>query len=779
MPKRIGWMLLTGALLLTFAAGCRKSKPRPQAPAARSHKAAVLRHAARFVGSAACAKCHRTEYNLWLGSHHQFAMQQATDATVRGNFNGATARDGEIKATFFKHGRNFIVRTTGRDRRVHEYRVEFTFGVYPLQQYLVPIPGGRLQALGVAWDCRPASVGGQRWFFLFPHAQPGSRLYWTGIDQTWNFMCSDCHSTNVHKNYDGSTHSYSTTYSEVDVGCEACHGPGSNHLIWASRAPGSKKFADSEVLTVRFQNGGRTPWTIDPATGNPYPKSRTRSSVEIKTCARCHSRRSQFRQHYAHGQPVGDDYRVSLLDEGVYFPDGQIEAEDYEYGSFLQSRMYQAGVRCSDCHNPHSLKLRASGNDVCLRCHSSRKYNSPSHHHHKVTSAGAQCVACHMPTRIYMMVDERHDHSIRVPRPDLSLKLGVPNACNECHRDKSARWAAATIVRWYGHTPSGYQCYAESLAAGREGAPGAAQEFANLAADREQPAIARATAISLLAAYRGPATTAAIEKAASDPDSLVRRAAATSISAIAATAAATILPRLLRDPVREVRIEAANSAELNSLADRPVVEGTALNRAVDEFIAAQELNADRPEAHVNLGMLYAAQHHPHRAIAELKLAIALQPTFAPAVVDITDLYRQLGRDDAGGKVLASALRKSPRNPELLHAMGLYLVRAKRSAEAMDYFADAARIVPDNARFGYVYAIALQDIGESDAAIRELQQVIKRHPYDRDSLAALVSFYAAQGNSTQALKYALRLHELAPADRALQKDIDRLRMTPPR
>ena len=169
---------------------------------------------------------------------------------------------------------------------------------------------------------------------------------------------------------------------------------------------------------------------------------------------------------------MGDDYRVALLDEDHYFPDGQIKEEDYEYGSFIQSRMFHAGVTCSDCHEPHSSRLRAEGNGVCAQCHSAQKYDSPAHHFHKVGSAGARCVECHMPTRTYMVVDARRDHSIRIPRPDLSVKLGTPNACTNCHTDKSAQWASDSVNKWYGHTPEGFQQFAETLNAGAAGGTG-------------------------------------------------------------------------------------------------------------------------------------------------------------------------------------------------------------------------------------------------------------------------------------------------------------------
>jgi hypothetical protein len=455
-----------------------------------------------FVGATACAECHQAEFKRWRGSHHQLAMQPATDATVLGDFNNTSFTNERVTSTFFKSRGNFMVRTEGPDGALHGYEIQFTFGIYPLQQYLIAVPGGRLRALGIAWDTRSRTQGGQRWFFLYPGQNIGASdaLHWTGIDQTWNYMCADCHSTNVRKNYNLQTRSYHTKYAQINVACESCHGPGSNHLLWAKKGAGWKEFIADRGLTIALDERKSAFWSIDPATGNPR-RSRPRvSEREIQMCARCHSRRGQIHEDYVHGQAVDDDYRVAGFDEDLYFPDGQIKGEVYEYGSFVQSRMYHEGVTCSDCHEPHGLKLRAAGNNVCLQCHSAR-YESPRHHFHRPGSTGALCVNCHMPTRTYMVIDARRDHSIRIPRPDLSIRLGTPNACNECHADKSAQWASDAINHWYGHVPAGFQRFAEVLNSGEKGAPGAQSALDALVTDHEQPAIARSFALSLLAAF--------------------------------------------------------------------------------------------------------------------------------------------------------------------------------------------------------------------------------------------------------------------------------------
>ena len=714
-----------------------------------------------FVGSNACGDCHHEELKGWRGSHHQLAMQPATDTSVLGNFSDATIANAGITSTFFRRGKNFMVRTDGSDGALHDYEIEYTFGVAPLQNYLIAIPKGRLQVLGIAWDSRELDRGGQRWFSLnldrkVPAPDP---LHWTGIDQTWNSMCADCHSTNVRKHYNERSASYATTYAEIAVGCEACHGPGSNHIAWARKRGDWSKFGAQKGLTIALDERKGVIWMVDPATGNPLRSAPRASEREIQMCARCHSRRTQIHEDYVRGQPVGDDYRVALLDEDLYFPDGQIKGEVYEYGSFIQSRMFHAGVTCSDCHEPHSLKLRAAGNNVCLRCHLPQKYDSPTHHFHRAGSAGARCVECHMPTRTYMVVDARRDHSIRIPRPDLSVKLGTPNACNQCHVDKSSNWASDALNQWYAHAPGGFQRFADALHLGQEGGPGAQHALDRLAVDGGQPAIARATALSLLEGYEPAPADSSTHFGIIDDSALVRRAAIQSLSESNMDEGAEALASLLDDPVRAVRIETANALEG---APRNILSGDlarTFDRATDEYIAAQELNADRPEALLNLGALFARNGKFDQAEAELKSALALDPSFAPAAINLADLYRSLDREAEGDALLRKALQRNPGDAVLLHALGLSLVRQNQNEKALGFFAAACRIEPANARYAYVYAIALNDAGQTDAAIRTLTSAIKAHPYDRDSLAALVSLCNRAGQPAKAAIYAQRLAQL--------------------
>ena len=541
---------------------------------------------AEYIGVDACAECHSDQVKLWRGSHHDLAMQNATDETVLANFSNTQFTYAGITSNFYKKNNKFMVRTDGPDGKLQDYEIRYVFGVMPLQQYLVELDMGRLQALTIAWDTRDKKQGGQRWFHLYPDEKITYKdeLHWTRTNFNWNGMCAECHSTNLQKNYDSASDTFKTSWSEIDVSCEACHGPASNHISWAKKETGWESYNNNKGLSVLFDERKGVHWKINPETGSAQRSTERATEKEIQVCAQCHSRRSVISSDYSPGKPFIDHYMPRLLDEGMYYADGQIHDEVYVYGSFLQSKMYHAGVTCSDCHEPHSHQLRAQGNGVCLQCHAADKFDTEKHHFHKNESKGTLCAECHMPPRNYMVVDPRHDHSFRIPRPDLSVELGTPNACSQCHADKDAAWAAAQVKQWYGKTPTGYQQFAVALDAGRNGNSNAGQQLAAQIGDIETPDIARASAISNLSRYLDQSTFSVIQQGLKDDDALVRMASIGALEGLQPSMLVQLAFPLLDDPVRSVRIEAARV-----LAPIPVgqLQGEKLsiyNKAASEYV---------------------------------------------------------------------------------------------------------------------------------------------------------------------------------------------------
>jgi predicted CXXCH cytochrome family protein len=741
--------------------------------------AAAAAEPASYVGAAACAGCHAAQFDAWKGSHHAMAMQPVTEATVLGDFSGARFDHFGITTTFFRDREKFMVRTEGPDGAPHEYPVAYTFGVYPLQQYLIAFPGGRLQALGIAWDSRPKEQGGRRWFHLYPgqKLKPGDPLHWTGRDQTWNYQCADCHSTNLKKNFDLGANSYATRWTDLSAACEACHGPGSQHIAWAKpRAEGGAYPSGIDASRMGLSNrlkptdGGH--WQMNPKTGIAR-RTEKLASTELETCAACHARRKVVAENPIPGEPYLDAHLPALLEAGVYHADGQIDGEVYEYGSFLQSRMHAAGVTCSNCHDPHSAKLRADGNALCAQCHLPEKFAVAEHHHHQPGSAGGQCVNCHMPAKSFMVVDARRDHSIRVPRPDLSVALGTPNACGQCHADRPAEWAAATVAGWY---PGGRQTsphYGTALHAGRVGAADAERQLGRLILDRSQPAIARASALPLLMPYASPASEPAIGAALADPDPLVRAAALRDLSGSPPPRIVQAAAPLLGDPVRAVRIEAARALAGTDLLALSPEQQAAFVSATSELVAGEMVDADRPEAHLNLGLSDLRRRAPAEAETEYRTALRLDPNFVPALVNLADLDRARGRDEEGAELLKKALAIEPANADVQHALGLNLVRRHDYPAALALLRRAHELAPDNARYAYVYAIALNSTGVAGQALAILEEAHRRHPADHNVLMALVSIARDKGDFAAALRHARELLALDPGDAQLEALVSEL------
>jgi tetratricopeptide (TPR) repeat protein len=716
-----------------------------------------------YVGGNVCKSCHTKQYALWQGSHHDLAMAHANDNSVLGDFSNTTFDYAGITSRFYKKDKKFMVRTDGADGGMHEYEIKYTFGVTPLQQYLIELEGGRMQALSIAWDSRDIKDGGQRWFHLYPDEKINYKdeLHWTRPSFNWNGMCAECHSTNLQKNYDSKTDSFKTSWSEIDVSCEACHGPASKHVDWAKTLNGSeiKESDENSGFGFLLDERKNISWVMDKKSGTAKRSHRRESEKEIEVCAQCHSRRSSITDSYQPGKSFADHYLTRLLDENMYFPDGQIQDEVYVYGSFLQSKMYHKGVTCSDCHEPHSLELRHDDNGACLQCHESEKFNSKKHHFHKEGSTGALCAECHMPTRDYMVIDPRHDHSIRIPRPDLSVTLSTPNACNQCHEDKDATWADKKVRQWYGKSSTGHQRYARALDAGRQGKAGGGDLLVEQIRRIETPDIARASAIHIITPYLDQSNIDVLEKALKDSNAMVRSASVSALEGLPQSLLVQLAFPLLDDPVRSVRIEAARVLAPIPVGQLKAEKLAQYNRAAKEYVKSQTVNAERPEAQLNLGNYYAVKGDFSKSINAYKKAIRLEDVFIPAYINLSDLYRKQKNDVGAEKVLRAAIKAVPVSADAHYALGLSLIRQKKNTEAVGVLQKATDFNPSNAHYVYVYAVALNSTGNNKQAIEILQVANVRFPQNTNILEALVAFHRDVGDEIAAQTYMKKLQEM--------------------
>ena len=703
----------------------------------------------RYVGSEVCQSCHQAEYRDWTESHHFRAMQKASPETVLGDFNDSRFEYGGFVHRFFRQDDQFLVETDNAQGELETFAISHTFGFEPLQQYLIAFPDGRYQALNIVWDSRPASEGGQRWYHLYPEEDEGGAitsqnpLHWTGSFQNWNSRCAACHSTRLEKNYNPGSNSYQTTWTEMTVGCEACHGPAQAHLAWSisNRAEPNPGFShDLSKLS---------PWL--PVEGQPtfrYQGDRSshgRPGHQIGTCAACHSRRAELDEDHA-GKAYHDLFQLRLIEGPLYYPDGQVLDEVFEYGSFLQSRMHQEGVACTNCHQPHSGKLVAqenAGNAVCGQCHMPTVFDQPSHHHHETGSSGAACVSCHMPETTYMGVDGRRDHSFRVPQPHLTTELEIPNACNSCHSDQDAVWATAALQSWYPDSPARYP-HTQVFADARANRPASVTGLATIANDPAQPDILRATAIQESGRFPSEEALPFLQSQLEADSPLMRAAAVFALEFLPAANRYALLQPLISDPSKVVRMTVA--ARLNDVSPQQLSSnGQAELRALQqEYLDWLKLNGDTPESLLSLGVFLGGQGQMENAERAYRQALRIAPGFVPVLLNLADLYRQNDMDAEASTLLQQAVSLAPDSPEAQHALGLLLVRQKRLADSLPYLQRAAELDPVSVRFTYVYGVALWESGQQQDAMAILEAALQRHPGDPQLRTALEAYYQQLG-----------------------------------
>ncbi len=724
-----------------------------------------------FVGADACASCHAGEFEAWSASHHAKAMLPANEDTVLGDFANSEFEHFGVTSTFTRQDGRYWVRTDNANGELQDYEVKFTFGVTPLQQYLVEFPDGRLQTLATSWDTRPREEGGQRWFHIYDDEYIGHTdlLHWTGREQNWNYMCAECHSTKLRKKYNQESDAFDTSWAEINVACEACHGPGSLHIESAN----SGDIDSGTGFDVDLGDTGTDVWQIKQATGNAERSERlTGPLVQPEACGRCHSRRGVLTEDYEFGRPLTDTHLPSLLEDQLYYPDGQIQDEVYVYGSFLQSKMYRAGVTCSDCHDPHSARLKTSGkvSEICSTCHLPAKFASPEHDHH--SPGTLECVDCHMPARTYMVVDPRRDHSFRIPSPELTIRTGAPNACQGCHSDEDASWAAHAVETWVGKSTRGPSHFAEAIHAGRQGKAGANAALVNVINDEANAGIVRATALALLATPFTDDAAAVIRREMSSDDPLIRIAALRAIEGIAPEYRAQWAAPLLRDPVLAVRIQAVTALSFaRDTLRQSYLES--FDSAEREYINAQTAIAERPEAHINLGNLYVGRGDAARAEQSYLNALGMEPRAVAARANLADLYRQTGRDADAEQLLRDGIEIDDESAALHHSLGLMLVRSGEQEAAMIELARAAELDAENSRFAYVHAVALNSLGQTEQAVSALEGARKTFPADYDIAWALATIYRDLGRADDARVVAEGLQGQFPDDANIRRLLDSL------
>ncbi len=678
--------------------------------------------AAEFVGAKQCQSCHQEQYQAWQGSHHEKSMQHTNNESVLGNFNQVNFQSNK----FFQKGTDsapeFWVNIKGEDGKFHDYQIKYTFGYTPLQQYMVEFDDGRVQLIPFAWDSRDKEDGGQRWFNLYPdRTQKHQEFFWTNTGQNWNYMCADCHSTNVRKNFDVNNNSYDTQFSEINVACESCHGGASEHLSWLKNKNISN-FGFDRNLSTSVKN-----W--QPKThSNTLAPQNIEHTQQVLTCAQCHSRRSQISDNnHVTGNAFGERYLLDLITSTNYYPDGQIYNENFVYGSFLQSKMYQKGVVCSNCHDPHSAKLKLPVESLCLQCHQADTYAAKSHHQHNDDSTGAQCVNCHMPETTYMEIDARRDHGFHIPRPDLALQLGSPDTCLSCHEDKTSNWSLDKVKAWFPATEQRQDHKKEkdfaavfsatNLSLSNQQWQSVSSELSRIAQTLSYAPIIRASALTKMADTSNTNTVIAIARALKNDNEYIRLGAVFALQGSGAQSMQAekwrLLSPLLTDNVLAVRSAAAFT--LTSLWQQLSAEQKEqLTPALTDYLASQDFNNDRSFAHSNKGIIFSYQGEFEQAINSFKQGIRIEANFAQAYINLSQVYRQLGQNQQTLNILQQGIEANPIDPQLPFELAMAFIRAKDKIIAAKYLVQATKLAPQNSHYFYVLGLSLQEQNKTQA-----------------------------------------------------------------
>ena len=673
-----------------------------------------------YVGSINCLECHQQAYSDWQGSHHDWAMQLPNDTTVLGDFNNVDFRADSVEYHFFKKDSSYFVRTTGDDGQVKDFEIAYTFGVKPLQQYLIQFPDGKYQTLRATWDTEKKvwynQYGGQ----VIPH---DDWLHWTQGGQRWNTMCAECHSTNLQKGYNISKDLFNTTYSEINVSCESCHGPGQRHVEWAR---------------------GDT-------TGYPSAVAMLGSTQQqqVNMCAGCHARRVKLTDVMKPNTEFADQFLVQVINDEYYHADGQILEEDYVMGSFMQSKMFKEGVKCSDCHNVHSMEVRTQGNALCLQCHIPNQYETPEHHFHKMGTEQSLCVSCHMTGDVYMGNDFRRDHSFRVPRPDQSVEFDTPNACTGCHKEKTDEWAAEWIVEWYGTERADHFSDKLLLASQEIYDESTTNEVLSFINDLKYPAIARATALEYFPISGNQAVFNMIDRALADSSSLVRYHALNKLGSFPIDQVAGAAIEMTKDTTRLVRIAAARLLVELDVNQLPAIERNSVVRANMELEEMLRANADFPIGRMQLGDYYLRKGLTRKAITEYEKAIEMDRLTTAVYGNLATAYNLVGDNQSAIDALNVLIELEPDYGRGFYLRGLLKNEMGDVDGALADLEQATLKDGQNFRGWYNYANLLKQNEDPDRAERAMLSGLALQPDSPEGLYLLALIYQDQGREQEA------------------------------
>jgi predicted CXXCH cytochrome family protein len=773
------WLLLGTTLLLAGLATVFWLRNRPTHSSSFSlaetnptpnprNEAAIF---AQYAGSASCQDCHAEEFKQWHGSNHQRAERPINPAEDDAAFEPPrTLQRGAQRSLISVSNSVPQVQTLGLSGKSETHPLSRVIGNDPLRQFLVAGSGGRYQALDAAYD--PHS---NQWFNVFgtEDRHPGEWGHWTGRGMNWNYMCANCHNTRLQRNYDEPTDTYHTTMAEMSVGCEACHGPLKAHGEWQKQ----------------YGNTGKKDTTL---------VKQSKAQI-VDTCGYCHARRTELTADFKPGENFFNHADLVTVDHSdAYYADGQIRGEDYEYASFLSSKMHDRGVNCLDCHNPHTSKTKLPGNWLCLRCHNGSDPTAPVinpviHSRHLVHNfdtngvalnldllayrpsekeKGGECVSCHMSQTTYMQRHGRHDHGFTIPDPLLTKQFGIPNACNRCHKDKDADWALKNCDAWYGekmNRPTRER--AKLFAQAQRGDTDVHSALLAWQAKETSP-YWQAVTLGFLEPWAGsPDVAKAIIDRLGHTNELVRSVAARVLEpALQAEipGAREALETRLKDPVRNVRIAAAFALRTSLDTNSPA------GRELSDYLAN---NSDEPAGQLQKGIFEYSRNDLTSALAHFKKAADWDLSSAAIRQELAVVLSAMNRPQEAADVLKEACRLAPEDSESHYKLGLALNELGDAKGALAELQTVVRLEPRHARGWYNLALAQNAAGETDQALVSLARAEGVDSQDFRIPYARATILARLGREKEARLCAQRALEISPNNPEVKSLLESLSQSP--
>ena len=763
-PKKIAVFLLV-AMVLAAGISC-KAPSRPEG----------------FAGSASCRECHEKFYKLWSTSFHGLAMQPYTPDFARTKL---TPQTGEIAINGFTYGAEiagntgYIVEKGKTPSEIKQYKIDHVLGGKNVYYFLTPLDKGRLQTLPLAYDVKKkewfdTAASGVRHFSNQP-------VHWKESVYTFNIACYSCHVSQLSTNYDLKTDTYHTVWAEPGINCETCHGPSEEHNRVCREAPKGTVPADLKIISAK----------------------RFTADQHNATCSGCHAKMIPLTATFTPGEKFFDHYDLITLENPDFYPDGRDLGENYTYTSWLMSPCLQSGkLHCVTCHTSsgrYRFKAEEKANDACMPCHAEKVQNAPTHTHHKLGSKGNQCVSCHMPMTSFARMN-RTDHSMLPPAPSATLRFKSPNACNLCHSDKDAAWADSHVRKW---RKRDYQAAvllrAGFIDAARKGDWSRLSDILSYIKNTKNNEIYRTSLVRLLRACDDERKWPTLRQLLKDPSPLVRASTALAFSDGLTHENIDALLPITADPVRLVRIRAAEALSPILKSRVPEEAKQRFEAAQAEFLSALNARPDDWSSHYNLGNFYASQNEIEKATASYETAIRLEPRAILALTNIAIVYGRKGEYDKAETSLKKAIEIDPKSAPVHLNLGLLLAERSRKEEAekelrtalnldpklapaaynlgllimkghpdegLSYCRKAYELSSNNPKYSYTLAFFQVQKGDRKGAVKTLRDTVKRHPGHVDAALLLGEIYEKEGKkegAREVYRKALSAGELSERD----------------